>query len=74
MWRYFGFPLFRRHILAPPPFSGDMAVILLDIFPVPYGYGLLCFPVILAFVVELEVSPFRGMGAGLEEPHLRLMF
>ena len=32
LWRYFGLPLFRRHILAPPPLSGDMAVVFLDVF------------------------------------------
>ena len=29
--------LFRRHILAPPPLSGDMAVFFFNVFPVPYG-------------------------------------
>ena len=37
LWRYFGFPLFRRHILAPPSLSGDMTVVFFDVFPVPYG-------------------------------------
>ena len=36
LWRYFGFSRFRRHILAPPPFAGDIAVDFVDIFPVPY--------------------------------------
>ena len=31
------FSAFRRHLRAPPPLSGDFAVIFLDIFPVPYG-------------------------------------
>ena len=29
--------LFCRHVFAPPPLSDDVAVIFLDIFPVPYG-------------------------------------
>ena len=38
LWRYFGFLLFRPHILTPPPLSGDMAVVFLDVFPdVPYA-------------------------------------
>ena len=37
--RYFGFSLFRRHILGPPPLSGAMAVVFLEISPVPYEYA-----------------------------------
>ena len=29
--------LFRQHILDPPPLSGDMVVVFLDVFLVLYG-------------------------------------
>ena len=37
LWRYFAFSLFRRHLHAPAPLSGDMVVVFLYVFPVPYG-------------------------------------
>ena len=39
LWRYFGFSLFRRQILAPRPLSGDGTSVFLDVFPVPYVYA-----------------------------------
>ena len=73
-WRYFGFSLFRRHVFAPSPrFSGDMAVISVDVFS-PLRIGLLSFPFYLAFLVGFVASPFRGLGVGFEQPHLRYMF
>ena len=43
LWPYFGFPLFRQHILAPPPLSGDMAVAFFWHFSCLLRIGLLCF-------------------------------
>ena len=37
LWRYFGFSLFRRHVLTRPPLPGDMAAVFLDAFSVPYA-------------------------------------
>ena len=72
-WRYFGFSLFRRHVFAPLPLPIDMAVVFIDVFS-PFRIGLLYFPFYLAFLVGFVASPFRGVGVGFEEPHLRHMF
>ena len=72
LWRYFGLPLFRRHILAPPPLSGDMAV---NFFSVSLSLtDSFLFSFFLAFLIGFVVSVFRGVGMGFEKPHLRLMF
>ena len=36
-WRYFGFSRFRLHILAPHPLGDEVAVVFVDVLPVPYG-------------------------------------
>ena len=74
IWRYFAFPLFRRHTLAPHPLSGDVGVVFFDVFSCPSRIGLYYFPFFLAFLVGFVVSPFRRVGVGFEEPNLLLMF
>ena len=49
-----------------------MAVVFLDVFPVPYGQASFLSFFFLAFLVGFVVSPFRGVGVGFEEPHPRL--
>ena len=36
-FHYSGFSRFLQHILAPIPLAGDMAAIVVDSFPAPYG-------------------------------------
>ena len=43
-------------------------------FSCPVRTDSLSFPFFLAFLVGFVVSPFRGVGVGFEEPHLRHMF
>ena len=62
-----------RHVLTPPPLSGDMAVVFFE-FSLSPTDKLALFPLFLAFRVGFVRSPFRRMGVGFEEPHLRLMF
>ena len=67
------FPLFRRHILATPPLSDDMAVISSAVFLsdtdrppfFPFSLGVSC---------RLRSLAVQRFGSGFEEPHLRLMF
>ena len=40
----------------------------------PLRLGLLYFPSNLALLVGFVSPPFRGVGVGFEEPHVRLMF
>ena len=37
LWTYFSLLLFGRHVFAPPSLQGDMALVFLDVFSVPYG-------------------------------------
>ena len=43
LWRYFGFPRFRRHILAPLPLADDMTVVFVYVLPVTCGYASFSF-------------------------------
>ena len=73
-WRYFGFSLFRRHVFAPPsPCQVTWRWFSVTFFS-RFRIGLRSFPCCLTFVVSFVASPFRGVGVGFEDPHLRRMF
>ena len=67
----FAFPSKRFRPASPLPC--DMAVVFIDVFS-PFRIGLPSFPFYLAFLVGFVASPFRGVGVGFDEPHLRYMF
>ena len=65
---------FSVNTFAPrPPLPGDMVVVFIAVFS-PLRIGFFSFPFYLALVVGFATSPFRGVGVGFEEPHLRHMF
>ena len=64
------FSLFHKSSSPPPPHvAGDMAMAFVDdLFLL--GLPLIFVPYFASFVA----LPFRGVGVGFEDPHLRLMF
>ena len=59
------------HLPRPPPAVGDMAMVFVDDFflPLKAGSSFIFFTYFAGFVA----LPFRGLGVGFEDPHLRLI-
>ena len=75
LWRYCRVSFFRGHVFDPPlPFQVIWRWFSTAFFSVPHGGAFLSFPFYLARLVGFVTSPFRGVGVGFEEPHLRLRF
>ena len=67
------FSLFRASSSLPPPVAGDMRVVLLDDFFLPLK-ARSSVHFVFTYFADFVALPFRGVGGGIEEPHLRLMF
>ena len=65
--------LFCRHFLAPPLLRVVYRWLSLKIYSCPLQLGLPLFLSFVASLVGLLTLPFRGVGMGFEEQHLRFM-
>ena len=69
--------IFRFSMKLPrplPPVAGGMAMAFVDDLFLPLRARPCFLPLFLTNLVGFVASPFRGVGVGFEEPHLRLMF
>ena len=74
LWRHFDFRFSVDTFPPRLPLRGDIAVVSLEVVLCPFRMGFLSFSLYLGFLVGFVASPFRVVGMGFEEPHLRLLF
>ena len=59
-----GVALVGRHVFAPTPLPGDMAVVFLDVFFCPLRTGLLSFPFYFGVPCRLRSLAVQSCGSG----------